>query len=63
MSVLLVEDNQTDVFVIREALGAFPTLELAEGEYDVIARNNGQEFKDKVKVVSGVNRDHEVVMR
>lgn len=49
--------------VIREALGAFPTLELAEGEYDVIARNNGQEFKDKVKVVSGVNRDHEVVMR
>jgi len=49
--------------VIREALGAFPTLELAEGEYDVVARNDGREFKDKMKVVSGVNRDHEVVMR
>ncbi|MCA0424455.1 MAG: hypothetical protein LCH61_14255 [Proteobacteria bacterium] len=49
--------------VIGEALGAFPTMELAEGEYDVIARNDGREFKDKMKVVSGVNRDHEVVMR
>ena len=49
--------------VIREALGAFPTLELAEGEYDVVARNDGREFKDKMKVVSGVNRDHEVVMK
>ncbi len=49
--------------VIKEAIGAFPTLELAEGEYDVIARNEGREFKDKMKVVSGVNRDHEVVMR
>jgi hypothetical protein len=49
--------------VIREALGAFPSLELAEGEYDVIARNEGREFKDKMKVVSGVNRDHEVIVR
>lgn len=49
--------------VIHEALGAFPTMELAEGEYDVVARNDGREFKDKVKVVSGVNRDHEVVIR
>lgn len=49
--------------IIGEALGAFPTMELAEGEYDVVARNDGREFKDKVKVVSGVNRDHEVVMR
>lgn len=49
--------------IIAEALGAFPTMQLAEGEYDVIARNDGREFKDKVKVVSGVNRDHEVVMR
>lgn len=49
--------------VIREALGAFPSLELAEGEYDVIARNDGREFKDKMKVISGVNRDHEVVVR
>lgn len=48
---------------IAEALGAFPTIELAEGEYDVIARNDEREFKDKLKVVSGVNRDHEVVMR
>lgn len=49
--------------IISEALGAFPTMELAEGEYDVVARNDGREYKDKVKVVSGVNRDHEVVMR
>ena len=49
--------------IISEALGAFPTMELAEGEYDVVARNEGREYKDKVKVVSGVNRDHEVVMR
>lgn len=49
--------------VIAEALGAFPTMLLAEGEYDVFARNDGREFTDKMKVVSGVNRDHEVVMR
>ncbi len=49
--------------VIREALGAFPTLELAEGEYDVIARNDNREVKDKMKVISGVNRDHEVILR
>ena len=48
---------------IAEAIGAFPTVELAEGEYDVIARFDGREFKDKVKVVSGVNRDHEVILR
>ncbi|HRJ69691.1 MAG TPA: hypothetical protein PK812_08785, partial [Beijerinckiaceae bacterium] len=49
--------------LIREALGAFPTMELAEGEYEVIARNDGREFKERMKVVSGINRDHEVVMR
>lgn len=49
--------------LIREALGAFPTMELAEGEYEVIARNGTREFKERMKVVSGVNRDHEVVMR
>jgi len=49
--------------IIHEAIGAFPTMQLAEGEYDVVARNDGREYKDKVKVVSGVNRDHEVVMR
>jgi len=49
--------------IIAEALGAFPTMELAEGEYDVVARNDGREYKDKVKIVSGVNRDHEVVLR
>lgn len=49
--------------LIREALGAFPTMELAEGEYEVIARNDGREFKERMKVVSGVNRDHEVIMR
>ena len=48
---------------IAEAIGAFPTVELAEGEYDIIARFDGREFKDKVKVVSGVNRDHEVLLR
>jgi hypothetical protein len=48
---------------IAEALGAFPTVELAEGEYDVIARHDGREYKDKLKVVSGVNRDHEVILR
>lgn len=48
---------------IAEAIGAFPTIELAEGEYEVIARHDGREFKDKLKVVSGVKRDHEVLMR
>lgn len=48
---------------IAEAIGAFPTVELAEGEYDVTARHEGREYKDRLKVVSGVKRDHEVVMR
>lgn len=47
--------------VIREAIGAFPTVTLAEGEYVLIARHNGKVYTRDFKVESGLNRDIEVL--
>jgi hypothetical protein len=47
--------------VIREAIGAFPSLTLAEGDYVLIARHEGQVFTREFKVESGLNRDIEIV--
>jgi hypothetical protein len=49
--------------VIREALGAFPSMTLAEGEYVAIARNDGRVFQNEFKVKSGLDADIEVLAR
>lgn len=48
--------------VIREAIGAFPTMELAEGVYEVIARHDGKVYRGEMPVHSGADRDFEVVV-
>ncbi len=47
--------------VIREAIGAFPTIALAEGVYTAIARNAGNAYTSEFKIVSGLDRDIEVL--
>jgi hypothetical protein len=49
--------------VIRELIGAFPALVLAEGEYVVIARNDGKTYQQTFKVQSTQDKDVEVVAR
>jgi len=46
--------------VIKESIGAFPRLVLAEGDYHVIARNEGRTFQSDFKVITGVDREVEV---
>ena len=48
---------------IREAIGAFPSMTLAEGEYVVIARNGGKVFTQEFTVKSGLDRDIEVLVK
>jgi len=45
---------------IREAIGAFPQVVLAEGDYVLIARHDGQVYTREFKVESGMDRDIEV---
>jgi hypothetical protein len=47
--------------VIREAIGAFPSVTLAEGDYVLIARHEGQVYTREFKVESGLNRDIEIL--
>jgi hypothetical protein len=47
--------------VIKESIGAFPRVILAEGEYRAIARNEGKIFQREFKVVTGVDGDVEVL--
>jgi hypothetical protein len=49
--------------VIREAIGAFPSVTLAEGDYVLIARHEGQVHTREFKVESGLDRDVEVVRK
>ena len=48
---------------IREAIGAFPSMTLAEGDYVVIARNGGKVYTQEFNVKSGFDRDIEVVVK
>jgi hypothetical protein len=48
---------------IREAIGAFPSMTLAEGEYVVIARNSGKVYTQEFSVKSGLDRDVEVLVK
>jgi hypothetical protein len=47
--------------VIREAIGAFPSVTLAEGDYVLITRHDGKVQTREFKVESGLNRDIEIV--
>jgi hypothetical protein len=49
--------------VIKESIGAFPRVILAEGEYRAIARNEGKVYEREFKVVTGVDGDIEVRAR
>lgn len=47
--------------VIRELIGAFPQLALAEGEYAAIARHQGKTYQGTFKVQANLDRDVEVL--
>lgn len=47
--------------VLREFIGAFPTMVLSEADYTIIARHDGQVFTRNFSVVAGINREVELV--
>lgn len=47
--------------VIKESIGAFPRVVLAEGEYRAIAKNEGKVFERPFNVVNGVDGEVEVI--
>jgi hypothetical protein len=47
--------------LIRELIGAFPSLVLAEGEYVVIARHDAKTYQSTFQVQSALDRDVEVI--
>jgi hypothetical protein len=49
--------------VIKESIGAFPRVVLAEGEYRAIAKNEGKVFERPFNVVNGVDGEIEVIAR
>jgi len=49
--------------VIKESIGAFPRVILAEGEYRALARNDNRTYEGEFRVVNGVDREVEVIAR
>jgi len=49
--------------VVKESIGAFPRVILAEGEYRAIAKNEGKVFERSFNVVNGVDGEVEVIAR
>lgn len=49
--------------VIKETVGAFPIVILAEGDYVVVAKNEGKVFNREFKVEPGFDREIEVMSR
>jgi hypothetical protein len=49
--------------VIKESIGAFPRVILAEGDYRVVARNENKSFEREFKVITGVDGEVEVLTR
>jgi hypothetical protein len=49
--------------VIKESIGAFPRVILAEGSYRVVARNQSRTFEREFKVITGVDGEVEVLTR
>jgi hypothetical protein len=47
--------------VIKESIGAFPRVVLAEGDYHLIARNEGKTFQRDFKVLTGVDGEVEIL--
>lgn len=48
--------------IVAEAAGAFPSVDVAEGSYNVLARHNDREYRGQMKVEGGINRDFEIVV-
>jgi hypothetical protein len=49
--------------VIKESIGAFPRVVLAEGDYRAIARNDNKTYEGEFRVVNGVDREVEIIAR
>ena len=49
--------------MIKESIGAFPRVILAEGEYRAIARNDDKTYEGAFRVVNGVDGEVEVLAR
>ena len=49
--------------VIRELIGAFPSLVLAEGDYVAIARHDRRTYQSEFKVQSTLDRDVEIIAK
>jgi hypothetical protein len=47
--------------VVKEAIGAFPRVILAEGDYRAIARNDDKTYERAFKVITGVDGEVEVL--
>jgi hypothetical protein len=47
--------------VVKESIGAFPKVILAEGEYRAIARNEGRTYERAFKVTTGLDGEIEVL--
>lgn len=47
--------------VIKESIGAFPRVILAEGEYRAVARNENRTYEGGFRVVNGVDSEVEVI--
>jgi hypothetical protein len=48
---------------VKESIGAFPKVILAEGDYVAIARNDGRTYERGFKVITGVDGEVEVLAR
>jgi len=49
--------------LIKESVGAFPRVVLSEGEYRVLAKNEGRVFERSFDVLNGVDAEVEVLAR
>ena len=49
--------------VIKESIGAFPRVILAEGDYRAIARNDNKTYEGEFRVINGVDREVEIIAR
>ena len=48
---------------VKESIGAFPKVILAEGDYQIVARNEGKTYERSLKVINGVDGEIEVLAR
>lgn len=48
--------------IVRESVGAFASMVLAEGEYALVAKNRDRIYQREFKVVAGRNQDVEVLV-